>query len=111
MRGRRGVRRAPGEHLVRDARQWIEIAATVELLVPGGLLGGHVLRSANAEPGLGEPLRPPGSHRERDAEIRDQDATVLQKDVYRFDVMVDDTARVRVVAGRPQLRQRCGCRP
>lgn len=51
------VRRAPGEQLVEDGGDRVEVAAGGRLAGVPGLLGGHVQRSTQARVGLGELLR------------------------------------------------------
>jgi hypothetical protein len=64
------------------------------------LLGAHVLRRAEGEPGLRHPRAGGLGHGERDAEVGDYRLAGVDEDVLRLEVAVDDTARVRVAEGR-----------
>ena len=61
------------------------------------LLGRHVLRRAEREPGLRHALAARLLHRERDAEVGDERVAALEQDVLGLDVAMDDAVRVRVL--------------
>ena len=95
--GRAGKRRLSGEHLVQHTTQRVDIAAPVEILATRCLLRTHVKRRPNRQPRLGELLAAGRIDRPRDAEIGNDRVAVLDEDVLRFDVAVDDIAFVRRV--------------
>ena len=103
-RGRRraAVRRLAGEQLVQHAGEAVLIAATVGALVER-LLGAHVLRRADDESRAGDARRLRGARGERDAEVGDHRLALVDEDVLRLDVAMDDVARVRVVERRRDL--------
>ena len=55
-------------------------------------------------PGLGELVAPGLAHRPGDAEVGHQGVAVLEQDVLRLDVAVDDAVLVGVVPARPRPR-------
>jgi hypothetical protein len=89
------MRRGPGNELVDDAAQGVEVAAMVEW-VAECLLGTHVQRRAYLE-AAGSQSRPDGVKSSRDAEIRHQRVTAGEHDVLRLDVAVHDTFAVGIV--------------
>ena len=91
------------QHLVGDCAERVEIAAGVDQPVAGGLLGAHVLRRPDHEPGLREPLTPGLAHRERDTEVGEHRNAVVQQDIFRLDVAVNHTLGMRVVERRGDL--------
>ena len=92
-----GERRLAGEHLIDNRCHRIQIAARVHHALAHRLLRAHVLRRTKREPGLREPLTTSLLHGERNAEIGDERTAVLQQDVFRFDVAMDDALSVRVL--------------
>ena len=102
-------RRLPGQHLVQDAAQRVEVAAAVQIALPGRLLGAHVRGCADRDAGVGQPIAARGVHGARDAEVRDHRVPALEHDVLGLDVPVDHPAGVRVRQGVGHLpRQRHG---
>jgi len=97
LRGAPYVRRVTDEHLVENAPQGVHVGGNPDRLVAGGLLGTHVVRRAEAQARLGEPAPARDTHGQRDAEVRDHGLPVLEQDVGRLDVAVDDTLPVRIV--------------
>jgi len=98
------------KHLVRHASQRIHVAAAIDVSLPGNLLGAHIVRRPERQPGFGEAIASRGLHREGDAEIRDQGQAVLEEDVLGFDVAMNDATPVRVVERRgDRLGDRHGC--
>ena len=97
-RGATGERRFASQHLIRDDAERIEIAAGVEIAIPGGLLGRHVGRRADRDTRgsqtrcLTAVARGPGN-----AEVGDQCPAVdaVQQDIVGLDVAVNDPARMR----------------
>jgi len=100
-------RQVPGGHLVEDHAHRIEIAALVERR-PGRLLGRHVLRRPTHHVGP----RQAGHVAVEDlgdAEVEHLDevglvAPLLDHDVFRLEVAVDDVVRVRFAQRREHLR-------
>ena len=88
-------RRRPREHLVHHAAERVHVGAAVEG-VAGGLLGAHVDRRADDEPGAGDPLVRGGADRAGDAEVGDDRVARQEQHVAGLDVAVDDVEVVRV---------------
>ena len=98
LRARPGERRLAGEHLVQHRAERVDVAARVDRALAHRLLGAHVLRRAEREARLRHALRRRRCcTRERDAEVGDERVPVLQQDVLRLDVAMDDAVPVRVV--------------
>jgi len=91
-----GVRRRPSEHLEEHAAHRVEVAAPVHR-VAHRLLGAHVGRRPDDDPGLGQAPAVSGAQPQRDAEIRHQGRILVQHDVLGLDVPVDEAAPVGVV--------------
>ena len=97
-----GLRRWPGErrvaqqHLVQYAARGKHVAPRRDVPFAHRLLGAHVLRRPQREAGLGHPW-PGAARRERDAEVGHQRPSIVQQDVLRFDVAMDDVMPVGVV--------------
>ena len=92
-------RRLPGEELVEDDAEGVEIGALVDLGA-ARLLGREVLRGADDRARLGHLARPGA----RDAEVGDLDAALaVDEDVVRLDVAVDDPVPVREAQRREDL--------
>ena len=60
---------------------------------PVGLLGAHVLRRAERQPGLRDAAAAGVAHGERDAEVGDQRLPVVQQDVLGLEVAMDHAVR------------------
>ncbi len=89
-----GEWRFAGHHLVEHAAERVDVGAAVEVGLAAGLLGTHVGRGADGEPGLGERagiLGGPG-----DAEVGHQRVPLVDQDVGRLDVAVDDPPLVGI---------------
>ena len=91
-----------GEHLVEHDAEGVDVGATVER-ISGRLFGAHVLRRADDGAFTRELRGRPGLFLLRrlrglgDTEVRHQDvAALVQQDVVRLDVAVDDLVAVRV---------------
>ena len=100
LRGGRGVRRRAREHLVGDAGQRVHVRPRRQIPVGGRLLGAHVVRSAQREPGLGHASAAGRADRECDPEVGDHRLTRLDQDVLGLDVAVDDAPVVRELQRR-----------
>ncbi len=90
LHARAGERRIAGEHLVRHRAERVDVAARVDRPLTHRLLGRHVLRRAERQSGLRHARAAGRLHGERDAEVGDERVPVLQQDVLRLDVAVDD---------------------
>jgi hypothetical protein len=99
LRGAADVRRLAGQHLVQHAGQRVDVAARADLLLCRRLLGTHVVRRAETQARLRHPPARRRTHCQRDAEVRHHGATLVQQDVLRLDVAMDDAVAVRVVEG------------
>jgi hypothetical protein len=97
LRARARDRRLAGEHLVEHRGERVDVAACVDSTVARCLLGRHVLRRAEREPRLRESIATGFLHGERDAEVGEHRLTLLDEDVLRLDVAVDELLAVRVV--------------
>src|SRR5215471_7879657 len=97
------VRWLPRQHLVQHAAQGVDVAASVELTVAGGLLGTHVARGAERQAGFGHAVAAGGGYGQRDTEIRDQGLAIMEENVLRFDIPVDHPVAVRVIERRRDL--------
>jgi hypothetical protein len=96
---RAGERRLAGQHLVEHAAQGVDVRARIDGALADRLLGAHVVRRAQREAGLGQPVVTRFVRRERpgDAEVGDQRMAAGQEDVLRLDVSVDHPMLVGVV--------------
>ena len=90
-----GEWRLPGQHLVQDAGQAVQVGAAVHVGRAGSLLGAHVGRRAHYHAGLGE--RGVGAQRLADAEVGHHGRPFVEQDVLGLDVPVDHLAAVGVV--------------
>ena len=106
LRGLRRERRLSSEQLVQHAGETVLIAATVEVAIRCRLLGTHVGRGAETHAGAGERLRCAQiGARARNAEVGEQRYAVLQQDVLRLHVTMDDPVPVRILQS---IRDRSG---
>src|SRR5437879_412298 len=98
-----GKRQTTGRQLIKQYPESVEICAAIYCFSKG-LLGGHVRSSANNEPRARD-ARAIG--RQRQAKIGQLHASGLtggrQKDVFRLQVPMNNTNRVRVVEGGADL--------
>ncbi len=83
-------RRIAGQHFVRDRTQRVEVAAGVDGALAHRLLGAHVLRRAEAQSSLRHALAGGALHSERDTEVGDECAAIVQENVLRLDVAMND---------------------
>src|SRR5207244_4593359 len=84
------------QHVVRHAAERIQVASPVRLPILCALFGTHVVRCAERDAGLGEPVAARGRDRPGDPEIRDDGVAVFQQNVLRLDVAVHHTQAVGV---------------
>ena len=75
----------------------------IHLGLASDLLGTHVLGSAHAEAGLGQPVAGRDARGARDAEVRDQRVALREQDVFRLHVAMDQPLGVGVVERFPRL--------
>src|SRR5262249_49999439 len=99
--GRSSERRLAGKHLVCNDAERVDVAAVIDASLTHRLLGAHVLRTPERNPSLCETLLTGMLHGERNTEVRDERVTVLEENVLRLDVAVNDAVRVG-------MRQRIG---
>ena len=92
-----GERRVAGQHLVEHGAQRVHVAPRVDHALAHRLLGTHVLRRPEGEPGLRDAMPARRLHRERDAEIRHDGLAIVQENVLRLDVAMNDVVAVGVV--------------
>ncbi len=95
--GRARERRLPGEHLVEDAAQRVDVGPGVSLALPRGLLGTHVARRPKADTRGRQPVRAASAGGQGDPEIGHQRLTLVEEDVLGLDVAVDHAVTVGVV--------------
>jgi hypothetical protein len=86
-----------GEHFVRHCTELVEVAARVDRALAHGLFGTHVVRRAETQARLRHALSAGRLHGERNAEIGDERRAIMQKNVLRLDVTMDNFLSVRVV--------------
>ncbi len=92
-------RRVACEHLVDHRSQGVHVRAGGDLPLAHRLLRAHVLRGAQRHPGFGHPGAARLARRQGDSEVRHQRPAVVQQDVFRLDVPVDDLVAVGVIEG------------
>ena len=97
------LHRGPGEdliarqQLVEHATQAVEVAPSIDVDLTGDLLRTHVGRSAQQGTVLRERVAARRSERFADAEVGHHGHAVVDHDVLRFDVSMDDALPVRVI--------------
>jgi len=96
-------RRTPGEHLVHDATEGVEVRAAVRDGLARHRFGADVGRRPQRDTFSGELVARGRVHRFGDAEVSHHCLVVLQQDVLGLDVAVDHAPRVRVGQGTPHL--------
>ena len=95
--GRRaGIWRLTGEHLVEHAAERVDIGTGIEVPLGHGLLGTHVLRSADAQAGFGQPFFGFDGECLGNPEVRNEGVRSTEQDVLRLDVAVDHAVLVGV---------------
>ena len=94
--GEAGERRSAGQHLVQHHAEGVDVGARVQVLT-GGLLGAHVLGRAETHARLRQPTAFPSTPGQRDAEVGHHRPAVVEQDVVRLDVAVDQAMVVGVV--------------
>ncbi len=94
-----------GEHLVADQAERVLIGPPVQVLPSLALFRRHILRGAQQIARRGERLL--GGERLGDAEVGEDDsiAFLVDEDVVRLDIAMDDAATVRVGESIRRLRQ------
>ena len=94
---RTGVWRFSREHLVQHAAEAVHVTPTIDVDVAGSLLGAHVGRRAEHQPGIGELVAAGRDDRPGNPEVGDDRLSVGQEDVFGLDVSMHDTLSVRVI--------------
>lgn len=97
------MRRLAGEHLVQHRRERVDVTPCVRIAVPCRLLRAHILRCAEGQAGRRDAVPAGGTYGERNPEVGDQRLPVLEKDIPRLDVTVDNLVPVSVVEGASYL--------
>ena len=98
LHGGAGERRLAGQHLVQHGGERVDVGARVERLVARRLLGAHVGRRPDHEPGVGQLLVARALQRPSDAEVGDQRVAVpREQQVLGLDVPVDHAVLVGVL--------------
>ena len=99
--------RGPGEHLVREASEGIEVGAMVGIGVADGLLGRHVGRRSNSRSREREPLGIRAGNAERlgDAKVRDDRGVTREEHIAGLDVAMHHTVLVRVYESARDVAQ------
>lgn len=92
---RSGKRRRTSQRLKEHTSQAIEVAARIECGVARRLLRTHVRRRTQNHACLRQRGVACKTHSARNSEIREKGVTVLQKNIPRFDVPVDDAFSMR----------------
>jgi hypothetical protein len=93
-RARTGERRLAAQHLVEDAGEAVQVAASIDVLVSRRLLGAHVRRRADGHARLRDAVASRRAERPGDAEIRDHRVAALEHDVLGLDVAMHHPACV-----------------
>ena len=93
-----GERRLPGQHLVQDHAESVDVGPRVEVVVAGRLLRTHVLGRAQTHARPGQPgLAVTVTRGQRDAEVGHQRPAIVKQHVVRLDVAVDHALAVGIV--------------
>src|SRR6478672_10229676 len=92
-----GEGRLSGEHLVEHAAEAVDVAPAIDARIGHALLRTHVGRSAERDTGTRELLVSECAGGTGDPEVCDQGLAILEENVLRLDVAVDDAVAVRVV--------------
>src|SRR5438045_3660675 len=79
-----------GQHLVGERAERIDVGAAVDRSIARCLLGRHVLRCAERKARLRHALTAGLRHGEGDAEVGDDRLTVLEKNVLRLEIAMND---------------------
>ena len=99
-------RQLPGQHLVEDDAQRVDVGPVIDLQRPLHLLRGHVVQRAHHLPRPGQrEVAGVAAQQLGQAEVGDLHAALaVQQDVLRLDVAVDDALLVGVLQGVADLR-------
>ncbi len=85
-----------GEHLIEQAPERVDIAPPVQLRLARGLLGAHIVRSAQREPGLRQAVSAVPDHGAGDAEVGHERMTGGEQDIPGREIAVHDTSGMGV---------------
>jgi hypothetical protein len=94
---RSGERRLACEHLVQQGAEREDVDSLVECAIARCLFRRHVLRSAKREARARDALAASLLECQRDAEVGDHRASILEQHILGFDIAVNDATRVGVV--------------
>ncbi len=103
LHGAAGEGRVADQHLVRRGTERVDVAAGADVALAHRLLGRHVGGRAERHAGLGHATVARLAGGEGDAEVGDQGAAVMQENVLRLDVAMDDAAAMGIVEGTRHL--------
>ena len=93
------MRRLAGQHLIEHTAEGVDVGASIDVGIAGGLFRAHVVRRAECEAGLGDPLAGCDGEGARDAEVGDDGLSAGEHDVAWLDVAVDHAERMGVAEG------------
>ena len=97
------------QHLVNDAAQGVDVTSVIQRSLTDGLLRTHVTRRTRGEPISGQPVTPGRAHREGDSKVCHDRFTLVQQDVFRLDVAMDNSLAMGVVEGGSDLPRYLHC--
>src|SRR6185295_2042262 len=97
LSGSSSERRLSREHLVEDAAEAVDVAASVDVGIRHPLLWTHVRRRTQRYTRRCQLLRSECAGGARNPEIGEESLPVLDKDVLRLDVAVDDSVAMRMI--------------
>ena len=95
-------RRGTDQHLVRQAAESVDVGPIVDRRLASRLFRAHVLRGPHGDAGPGQGISGKGQSL-GDPEVRDYCTAVIQQDVVRLDIAVNDAFGVRVAEGGGHL--------
>ena len=91
------MRRIAHQHLVGHRAERVNVRASIDYAIAGGLLRTHVMRRSQRKAGLRDAAAPRVAHGQRDAEIRDQRLPFMQEDILRLEIAVNHVVSMRIV--------------
>src|SRR6185312_4813521 len=97
LHARTGERRVAAEHFVCHGADGVDVGARIDVLLTHGLLGRHVLRSAERQSGLCHANATSLLHCECDTEVSYECTAVVKQHVLRLHVAVNHTMTMCVI--------------
>src|SRR4029078_10346904 len=97
LRRTSNVRRIAGQHLVQHGSQRVDVRAAIDLPVASRLLRRHVLRRAETQSGLRDAMASSIRDGQCNAEVGDEWLALVQEDVLRLEIAMNDSMAMRVV--------------